>query len=286
MDVNIDQEIADMFSEVEEAPVEATETTTDVEETPVTAEATTENTEATSETEGTETKSSEIIKNTDVNSTTQSSSKTNDTESETQTEPFSAEAKFSKQNRAFAEMRIQNKGYESFIMNMAKAANLDVRDAAEAKALLESRLNDVVAKQKKMDPEVLAELEENRRTIAAMKAEQTKQNAIAGFSKLKTLHGLSDSDLTEFADKLIAENKNPFEQEMDLVKEYRLAYFDKLIEKAREEGAAAEIARSQKAAQSSSSPTTKRSSDPTGESNKVINSPKDLDEMFKSLGLD
>lgn len=283
MDVNIDQEIAEMFSTVEEAPVEDTETTSEPEETTVTAENTEENTEATSETEDASTKNSETNKNTDVNSTTQPSSK-NDTESEP--EPFSAENKFNKQNKAFAEMRIQNKNYESFIMNMARAANLDVKDAAEAKAVFESKLNGIVAKQKQMDPEVMAELEENRRTIAAMKAEQTKQAAIAGFSKLKTLHGLSDSDLTEFADKLIAENKNPFEQEMDLVKEYRLAYFDKLIEKAREEGAAAEIARSQKAAQSSSNPTTKRSPDTTGDPNKVITSPKDLDEMFKSMGLD
>lgn len=207
-------------------------------------------------------------------------------DSKTKDEEFSAEERFNnKQNKAFAEMRIKNKEYEQFLMQMATAANLNVKNAQEAKNVLTERLQQTVAKQKNMDPQVLKELEESRRQISEMEHARLKEHTLNDFARLKRLHGLSDSDLNKFADALAAKNKNPFEQEMDLVNEYRLLNFDKLMEQAREQGRQEEIARSTKAQNSSTNPGNQRAAaENTGEP-KSIKDPDELSAFFKSIGL-
>lgn len=286
--MDIDQEIAEMFgTTIEEAPVdsETTEATAPTDsEIAETSEGTDTSTDSASEDADTK-NNSETTDATDT--TTDAEGSDADTTQQTDQTPFSAEEKFTnKQNKAFAEMRIQNKEYEQFLLQMAKVAKLDVKTAKEAKDLLAARLQQTEAKQKQMDPQVLAELEESRKQIAELQQSRVREKAIAGFAQLKTLHGLSDNDLNDFADTLVAQKKNPFEQEMDLVAEYRLVNFDKLMEKAREEGRLAEIARSTKAQQSGSNPGTQRSTPTnTGGSEKSIKTPEDLDALFKELGI-
>lgn len=286
--MDIDQEIAEMFgTTIEEAPVdsETTDATAPADSgIAETSEGTDTSTDSASEDAGTKNNS----ENTDATDTTTDAEGSDaDTTQQTDQTPFSAEEKFTnKQNKAFAEMRIQNKEYEQFLLQMAKVAKLDVKTAKEAKDVLAARLQQTEAKQKQMDPQVLAELEESRKQIAELQQSRVREKAIAGFAQLKTLHGLSDNDLNDFADALVAQKKNPFEQEMDLVAEYRLANFDKLMEKAREEGRLAEIARSTKAQQSGSNPGTQRSTPTnTGGSEKSIKTPEDLDALFKELGI-
>lgn len=276
-DVTIDQEIASMFADAESAPVTetapaATENTDTAETTTTTASASEDASQTTDTNNDSETNSQE------VNPTTQTSSDEDKT-------TFSAEEKFNKQNRAFAEMRIKNKAQEEFLVRMANMAGLNVKNADEAINALSPRIQQVEAKQKNMDPEVLKELEDSRKQISEMRKERVKNTAIQGFSNLKALHGLSDKELDEFADTLIAAHKNPFEQEMDLVAEYRLANFDKLMEKAREAGRAEEIARSKNAQASSTTPTVQRSPSNTGGSDISIKSQADIDALFKSLGI-
>lgn len=276
-DVTIDQEIASMFADAESAPVtetepSATENTETAETTTTTASASEDASQTTDTNNDSETNSQE------VNPTTQTSSDEDKT-------TFSAEEKFNKQNRAFAEMRIKNKAQEEFLVRMANMAGLNVKNADEAISALSPRIQQVEAKQKNMDPEVLKELEDSRKQISEMRKERVKNTAIQGFSNLKALHGLSDKELDEFADTLIAAHKNPFEQEMDLVAEYRLANFDKLMEKAREAGRAEEIARSKNAQASSTTPTAQRSPSNTGGSDISIKSQADIDALFKSLGI-
>ena len=286
--MDIDQEIAEMFgTTIEEAPVDSENmdaTAPTDSEIAETSEGTDTSTDSASEDAGTKNNS----ETTDAaDTTTDAEGSDADTTQQTDQTPFSAEEKFTnKQNKAFAEMRIQNKEYEQFLLQMAKVAKLDVKNAKEAKDVLAARLQQTEAKQKQMDPQVLAELEESRKQIAELQQSRVREKAIAGFAQLKTLHGLSDNDLNDFADTLVAQKKNPFEQEMDLVAEYRLANFDKLMEKAREEGRLAEIARSTKAQQSGSNPGTQRSTPTnTGGSEKSIKTPEDLDALFKELGI-
>lgn len=272
----IDQEIASMFGDTASAPVSETPEVpgnTDVAPTDTTTTSASEDASPTTDT------------NNDSETNNQEVTPTTQTSSDTDTQTFSAEEKFNKQNKAFAEMRIKNKDYSEFLMHMASMAGLNVKNADEAKALLAERIQQVEAKQKQMDPAVLKELEDSRRQISEMQKEKTKNAALSGFSNLKALHGLSDKELDEFADTLIAKNKNPFEQEMDLVAEYRLANFDKLMEKAREAGRAEEIARSKNAQASSTTPTAQRSPSNTGGSDISIKSQADIDALFKTLGI-
>ena len=271
----IDQEIEAMFGTSEDTSTDSASSTveTSIEEKPNTS---------TSGAEDASTNNDSAEKPADTNSSEDSAPEG----SKPKDEEFSAEERFNnKQNKAFAEMRIKNKEYEQFLMQMATVANLNVKNAQEAKNVLTERLQQTVAKQKNIDPQVLKELEESRKQISEMEHARLKEHTLNDFARLKRLHGLSDSDLNKFADTLITKNKNPFEQEMDLVNEYRLLNFDKLMEQAREQGRQEESARSTKAQNSSTNPGNQRATaENTGEPNS-IKDPDELSAFFKSIGL-
>lgn len=273
MDGNIDTEIAEMFAgQVPEVP----------DTPPADAESTPE-TNTNSDADATATSGSE------------DASKNNDSETDTENkdpekqkgEEFSAEDKFdAKQNHAFAQMRTANKDYESFIMRVAKTAGLNVKTAQEAKEALEGNLRNIEAKKRETDPAILKELEDKDNALRAERAERFKNEALTGFAKVKSIFGLSDTDLNKFADQLVHVNKNPFEQTFDLVNEYRMLNFDTLINKAREEGRLAEVARRAKAQESSSDPGTSTGKKETGDPNtNIIKNVKDLDKFFSDIGL-
>lgn len=275
---DIDQEIEAMFGVNNDTPAESASSTAGTSEsTPDTS---------TSGTEDASTNNDSVENPAKPDSTNPEASKSASNKESENSQNFSAEEHFNnKQNKAFAEMRIKNKDYEQFLMQMALAANLNVKNAQEAKNVLSEKMQQIVAKQKNMDPQVLKELEESRRRISEMESARLKEHTLTDFARLKTLHGLSDSDLGKFADLLISKNKNPFEQEMDLVNEYRLLNFDKLIEQAREEGRQEEIARSTKAQTSSTNPGNQRAAtENTGEP-KTIKNTDELSAFFKSIGL-
>ena len=94
---------------------------------------------------------------------------------------------------------------------------------------------------------------EQRRNV-----EQTRNAAYLGFQQIKTQFKLSDTELQQFANDLVADGKNPFVQTFDLVAEYKLRNFDRLLEDAKQQGIQAEIARASKANDNASTPTNKQ----------------------------
>lgn len=194
------------------------------------------------------------------------------------------EEKFSKQNSAFAQMRIQNKELSELLMNLAQATGQNPKNIAEAQTILKEGLNKVVSKNRNIPEDVLREMEDDKRELAELKQNQARQKALAGFQAVKDSFGLSREDVNNFADKLIENKLNPFEQDLDLVKEYRNLYFEELIAKAREEGVQAERARSLKAQQNSTTPSTQKGlPDDTGNQGTPIKTVKDLDKLLDSL---
>lgn len=194
------------------------------------------------------------------------------------------EEKFNKQNSAFAQMRIQNKDYADLIMNLAKATGQNPKNMAEAQEILKGGLTKVVSKKRNIPEDVLREMEEDKKALEAFKQEQAKQKALAGFQAVKDAHGLSREEVNSFADKLIEHKLNPFEQELDLVKEYRNLYFEELIAKAKEAGVQEERARSLKAQQNSTTPSTQKGlPENTGSQGTPIKTVKDLDALLDSL---
>lgn len=199
--------------------------------------------------------------------------------------PVNPEEKFSnKANSAFAQLRIQNKALSDLVMNMAKASGQTPKTIEEAQAILSEGLTKVVSKNRNIPEDVLREMENDKKALAELKQTQAKQRALAGFQLVKDTHGLSKDEVNSFADKLIEKNINPFEQEIDLVKEYRNIYFEELIAKAKEEGVQEERARSLKAQNNSTTPSTQQGlPENTGSQGNPIKSVMDLDKLLESL---
>lgn len=195
------------------------------------------------------------------------------------------ETKFNASNKAFAQMRIQNKAYSELIMDLAKATGQEPKDLQEAQDILRGGLTKVVSKHRNIPEDVLREMEQDKAALAAYKQEQARQKALAGFQHVKDLHGLTKNDINEFVDKLAEKRMNPFEQpDIDLVKEYRHMYFDKLLAAAKEQGVQEERARSIKASSNSTTPSTQQGlPDNTGNQGNPIKSVKDLDKLLDSL---
>lgn len=194
------------------------------------------------------------------------------------------EDKFNKQNSAFAQMRIQNKELSDLIMDLAKATGQNPKNMAEAQTMLKEGLTKVVSKNRNIPEDVLREMEEDKKALAEYKQYQAKQKALAGFQAVKDAHGLTKEEVNSFADKLIERNLNPFEQDLDLVKEYRNIYFEELIAKAKEAGVQEERARNLKAQQNSTTPSAQKGlPENTGSQETPIKSINDLDKLLDSL---
>ena len=215
---------------------------------------------------------------------TPATAKTPNAETSTKDTTLNPEEKFSKQNQAFAQMRIQNKELTDLLMNLAQATGQNPKNIAEAQTMLKEGLTKVVSKNRNIPEDVLREMEEDKRALAEFKQNQARQKALAGFQQVKDLHELSREEVNSFADKLIEKNLNPFEQDIDLVKEYRNLYFDDLIAKAKEAGVQEERARSLKAQQNSTTPSTQKGlPEDTGSQGNPIKTVADLDKLLDSL---
>lgn len=206
------------------------------------------------------------------------------TENSTKDTPLNPEEKFSKQNSAFAQMRIQNKELSDLLLDLAKATGQNPKNITEAQSILKEGLTKVVSKNRNIPEDVLREMEEDKKALAEARQYQARQKALAGFQAVKDTHGLTKEEVNNFADKLIENKLNPFEQELDLVKEYRNLYFDELIAKAKEAGVQEERARSIKAQQNSTTPSTQKGvTENTGNQGTPIKTVEDLDKFLEGL---
>ena len=213
-----------------------------------------------------------------------SSTETTNNKSTAKDTLLNPEDKFTKQNSAFAQMRIQNKELSDLLMNLAQATGQNPKNINEAQEILKGGLNKVISKNRNIPEDVLREMEEDKKALAEFKQSQARQKAIAGFQQVKDMHELSREEVNNFADKLIENKLNPFEQDLDLVKEYRHLYFDELIAKAKEQGVQEERARSLKAQQNSTTPSTQKGlPDNAGNQGTPIKSIADLDKLLDSL---
>ena len=269
---NVEAEMRDLFGIVEENPDgNSTGTAT---ETP----ASTDEGQGTQSGEGTSTEGTEAA------APQTPAQATPPTETPAGDAPLNPEDKFNKQGHAFAQMRVQNKEYADLLMSLAKATGQDPKNIAEAQEILKGGLTKVVSKHRNIPEDVLREMEEDKRALAEFKQTQARQKALAGFQSVKDTFGLSREDVNNFADKLIENKLNPFEQDLDLVKEYRNLYFDELISKAREAGVQEERARSLKAQQNSTTPSTQKGvAENTGNQGTPVKTVSDLEKLLDGL---
>jgi hypothetical protein len=187
------------------------------------------------------------------------------TEPQTQTEPeedvdpeeiFTGKrAKGDKQTKAFAEMRVKNASLERTIKSMAQI--LGVTDVDNEDMLingLQRKVLEYRSQAEKVPIEALQEVEEARQIKEQFKVESLKQQATLGFQKVKDTYGLTNKQLTSFAEALRDKGLDPFKAPVDLLTEYRTVNFDKILKDAQDKAVAEALARQQKAQTQSTTP--------------------------------
>ncbi|MCQ2968539.1 MAG: hypothetical protein MJ191_00180 [Clostridium sp.] len=158
-----------------------------------------------------------------------------------------------KQAQAFAFMRSELNQKNKMLNDVAVVLGLDPK-SKDSMAQLQTKLTEALAKQQGIPSEILEKLNrletlENERNI-----ETIRNNAFNGFQQVKSKFGLNDQELEEFANELVRDGKNPFTQSVDLLTEYKLKNFDKLLEQAKQQGIQAEMERASKASKNASTP--------------------------------
>lgn len=160
-----------------------------------------------------------------------------------------------KQNRAFAQMRMQSNRQQAVLRQIADTLGVQNTDNPDdVLNALQTLATKAQAQKQGIPEEVLNRLQ----TLEAERAENRRRNNLIaagqGFQQLKNQHKLTDEALQSFADELIADGINPYENPVNLIQEYRNRHFDELIEAAIQRGVQQEIARATKAGTQSSTP--------------------------------
>lgn len=159
-----------------------------------------------------------------------------------------------RQNQAFARMRTENNQYKNMLTKLGESIGIKGGNLENTMQALQTALLQRQSEQQNIPLETLQRIENLERQNAVYQQDQLKQQALLGFENLKKEMNLKDEELREFATSLSENGIDPFTTKVDLVREYKLLNFDKLIAKAREEGIAEEAQRATKAAQHSTTP--------------------------------
>lgn len=185
----------------------------------------------------------------------------------------------SKSAQAFAAMRIELANKNKLLEGVATVLGLDPKQK-DSIDQLQTKLNEALAKKQGLPVETLERLNRLEELEQQRNIETIRNNAFQGFQKVKTQFNLSDEALQEFANSLVADGKNPFVIPLDLVTEYKLKNFDKLLEQAKNQGAQDEINRAAKANNSASTPNNKSGGTAQNDEPEKITTVKQLNDWF------
>lgn len=185
----------------------------------------------------------------------------------------------SKSAQAFAAMRVELANKNKLLEGVATVLGLDPKQK-DSMDQLQTKLNEALAKKQGLPVETLERLNKLEELEQQRNIETIRNNAFQGFQKVKTQFGLSDTELQEFANSLVADGKNPFVMPLDLVTEYKLKNFDKLLEQAKNQGAQDEINRAAKANNNASTPNNKQGGAAQNNEPEKITTVKQLNDWF------
>lgn len=190
------------------------------------------------------------------------------------------EAHNPQQAAAFAQMRIANKQQQQLLSQIAQVVGVpDTKDQDTVMSALQSLVIKAQSQKQGIPEDVLERLHTLENTNQEFQRQQAYLAAGQGFQTIKDKFELDDDGLEAFAQELIADGLNPYEQPVDLVREYRDRHFDELIEAAIQNGIAQEAQRSAKAGTHGSTPQQTKGISDEGESKK-INSIADLNKWL------
>lgn len=185
----------------------------------------------------------------------------------------------SKSAQAFAAMRVELAAKNKMLEGVASVLGIDFK-SKDSTDQLQAKINEALAKKQGISTEVLDKLNRFEQMEEQRNIEQIRNNAFRGFQSVKDQFKLDDAKLQEFANQLVADGKNPFTTPLDLVTEYKLKNFDKLLEQAKAQGAQEEIARATKAGANASTPGTNNGVQDGSNDVQQITTVKQLTEWF------
>lgn len=148
-------------------------------------------------------------------------------------------------NRAFAQMRVENNNMKQLLNNIAGVLGINPQTAqnGDVQEAIQQAVIKAQAKQQNVDPGLLQRLNDLEAYKNNAERQALSNKAMFGFQAVKNQFNLTDKDLNDFAEQLVAANINPYTQDVDLVSEYKLRNFDKLIEAAVARGVEQEASR-------------------------------------------
>lgn len=159
-----------------------------------------------------------------------------------------------KRNFAFGKMRTEINQLTELLGKVAKANGLEYTDSKDLVAKLSDDAIQKMAQRQNVPVEILQELEALRQDSEQFKAQQRRDAAAIGFQKVMDTYGLTQEQLKEFAVELDNQGKNPFEQPVDLLAEYKMLHYDDILQAAVKSAVEEALKKDSAATQSSSTP--------------------------------
>lgn len=188
-----------------------------------------------------------------------------------------------KRNFAFGKMRTEINQLTELLGKVAKANGVEYSDSRDLVAKLNDDAIQKMAQRQNIPVEILQELEALRRDSEQFKAQQRRDTAAIGFQKVMDTYGLTQDQLKEFAVELDRMGKNPFEQNIDLMAEYKMLHYDDILNAAVKKAVEEALKKDSAANQSSSTPNQQQGG--SGGDNQKISTVAGLSALLKDVKL-
>ena len=159
-----------------------------------------------------------------------------------------------KRNFAFGKMRTEINQLTELLGKVAKANGVDYTDSKDLVAKLNDDAIQKMAQRQNVPVELLQEIEALRQDSAQLKAQQRRDAAAIGFQQVMDTYKLTQDELKAFAVELDNAGKNPFEQPVDLMSEYKIMHYDDILQAAVKSAVEESLKKDSAATQSSSTP--------------------------------
>ena len=185
-----------------------------------------------------------------------------------------------KANNAFAEMRVANRKQKELLGKVASVLGLNTNKLSENDLLtaVENAVVKAQSKQQGIPESVLQRLNTLEAVNQKYNRDQAYLAAGRGIQQIKAEFGATQKDLEGFMASLASEGINPFETPVNLVNEYKIRNFDKIVNAKVEAAVMAEQKRAAKATEHGTTPNNSKSASSTEE--KPVNSLAELDEWL------
>lgn len=185
----------------------------------------------------------------------------------------------SKQAFAFAQLRQEANQKKQLLTGLQKILNIPEDTPMEdVMSKVQEAIVKAQAKQTGVPEDIINKINNLEQRDKEYRAHQLQENAYLGFSKIQKEFGLDQAGVKAFAVELLKDNMNPFEQDIDVIKEYKLRHFNDIIQAEVAKAVQAEQQRAAKAGTQSTQPGNTQGQT-KGETGK-INSIKELDNWF------